>query len=133
MMNKIFLAGVLFITACSPESRLNRLLKKNPHLVKTEIIHDTIIVEKVVHDTITKVVFHDTVTVINNERVKLKYFYDTLRETIHHDVECKEVPVVYEKKIVTVEPPPKPFNWWIFFIILVLGLIILKSFLSNKS
>lgn len=111
---------------CTPEKRLNRLLRKNPHLVTTTIVHDTIIIEKVVHDTITKIVFNDSVTVINNERVKLKYFYDTLRQEIHHDVECKEVPVVYEKKIVTVEPPKKPFNWLVLFLSLIIGLMIYK-------
>jgi hypothetical protein len=50
--------------------------------------------------------------VINNERVILKYFYDTLREIIHHDIECLG-DTVYSERIVTVEKAVfRELSWW---------------------
>ena len=86
---QIILISLLFI-CCSPQERLNRLITKHPELSQkdTIIIRDTIVVENYNYDTTTIIKLHDTTTVINNERVVLKYYYDTLREVIYHEVEC---------------------------------------------
>ena len=86
---QIILISLLLI-GCSPQERLNRLMTKFPQLTEMDTIYvkDTVIVENYNYDTTTLIRTHDTTTVINNEKVILKYFYDTLRETIYHDVEC---------------------------------------------
>ena len=130
---KIFLWVTFFmIAACSPSRRLSRLLKKHPELVKTTIVHDTITIEKVVHDTITKIVRHDSVMVINNDRVKLQYFYDTVRQEIHHEVECKEITKPYIKEVVTIAPTVKRFPWWFWILMLLAGFIIIKAALRGR-
>ena len=105
---------ISLILGCSPQERLNRLLTKYPTLTEkdTIIVRDTITIEKYVHDTTTVLEFHDTTTVINNERVILKYFHDTLTKEIHHYVECKE-DTVYVEKLVPIEKAVfRELSWW---------------------
>ena len=97
---------ICLIVGCSPQKRLNRLLTKYPNLTEqdTIVVRDTIMVERYIHDTTTVLEFHDTTTVINNERIILKYFHDTLTKEIHHYVECKG-DTVYMEKLVPIENP----------------------------
>lgn len=133
MKIKDFLWVTFFmIAACSPSRRLGRLLKKHPELVKTTIVHDTITIEKVVHDTITKIVRHDSVTVVNNERVKLKYFYDTVRQEIHHEVECKEIIKPYVKEIKTVQAVKTKLPWWLWVVVVLASAVIIKAALRGR-
>jgi len=105
---------ICLIVSCSPQKRLNRLLTRYPNLTEqdTIVVRDTIMVEKYVHDTTTILEFHDTTTVINNERVVLKYFHDTLTKEIHHYVECKG-DTVYMEKLVPIEKAVfRELSWW---------------------
>ena len=135
-----FISILILIVACSPQKKLNRLIKKHPELLKkdtlTVYIHDTIIIESVSHDTVTKLSHHDSTIVYNSEKVYLKYFYDTLTREIFHEVTCygdtvyytKEVPVVVEKVVV------EELTWWqkhrdiiIIIALMLLGLVIFKK------
>ncbi len=132
---QIILISLLFI-CCSPQERLNRLITKHPELSQkdTIIVRDTIVVENYNHDTTTIIRLHDTTTVINNERVVLKYYYDTLREIIYHDVECLG-DTVYTEKLITVEKAVfRELSWWEKYkefiyigLILIFVLMILKK------
>ena len=126
----------LLIIGCSPQKRLNRLITKFPQLTETDtiIVRDTVVVESYNYDTTTIIRLHDTTVVVNNERVVLKYFYDTLRETIYHDIDCIG-DTVYTEKLITVEKAVfKELSWWekykdlIYILaVLLLGLVILKK------
>ena len=126
----------LLIIGCSPQKRLNRLITKHPELTQldTIIVRDTVIVENYNYDTTTIIKLHDTTTVVNNERLILKYFYDTLRETIYHEVDCIG-DTVYTERLITVEKAVfKELSWWekykdlIYILaVLLLGLVILKK------
>ena len=103
-----------FLLSCSPQQRLNRLLTKHPQLLErdTIVVIDSVIVENYVRDTTTIIEMHDTTTVINNERVVLKYFYDTLREVIHHEVKCLG-DTVYVETLVPIEKAVfRELSWW---------------------
>jgi len=125
-----------FLFSCTPQRRLNRLLTNNPELLEkdTIIVRDTVVVENYNYDTTTIIKLHDTTTVINNERVILKYYYDTLREVIHHEVECLG-DTVYTEKLVTVEKAVfRELSWWEKYkefiyigLVLILVLIVLKK------
>jgi hypothetical protein len=119
---------------------LNRLINKYPYL--TEITIDTIYsIDTVIildYDTtvLNKIIKHDSTIVVNNEKVYLKYFYDTLKETIIHEVECFGDTVIKEKIIpYKVEKVVyKELTWWqqykhliIIFALLILALIVLKK------
>ena len=126
----------LLIIGCSPQKRLNRLITKFPQLteIDTIIVRDTVVVENYNYDTTTIIRLHDTTTVVNNERLVLKYFYDTLRETIYHEVDCIG-DTVYTEKLITVEKAVfKELSWWekykdlIYILaVLLLGLVIFKK------
>ena len=132
---QIILVSLLLI-GCSPQERLNRLMTRFPQLTETDTIYvrDTVVVENYNYDTTTLIRTHDTTTVINNERVILKYFYDTLREVIHHEVECLG-DTVYTEKLVTIEKAVfRELSWWDKYkefiyigLVLILVLFVLKK------
>lgn len=121
-------------TSCSPQKKLNRLVKKHPELVRQDTIKivDTIYIQQVNIDTVTKIIEHDSVVVINNDKVLLKYFYDTLRQEIYHDVTCKEDTVIYEREIVhdTIEVKP---NYTTFWWVLILSILVAFLFWKNRK
>jgi hypothetical protein len=125
-----------FLFSCTPQRRLNRLLTNHPQLLEkdTIIVKDTVVVENYNYDTTTIIRTHDTTTVINNERVVLKYYYDTLREIIHHDVECLGDTVYIETLVPIEKAVYKELSWWQKYkefiyigLFLILVLIILKK------
>ena len=105
---------VVLLVACSPQKRMNRLIKKFPDLVELDTIKivDTIIVPTIEHDTTTifKVSTHDTV--INTEKVFLKYFYDTLTREIHHEYICFGDTIIQEKIVPIEKVVYKELDWW---------------------
>ncbi|MHA1156531.1 MAG: hypothetical protein ACTSQK_10530 [Candidatus Heimdallarchaeota archaeon] len=120
---------------------MNRLIKKHPELLTQDtlnlIIHDTVVIESVSHDTTTKLIFHDSTIIVNNEKVFAKYYYDTITREFHHYVECKgdtvtiikEVPIIVDKVVI------EELTWWekystviIISGVLLLFLILLKRF-----
>ena len=127
---------ISLIAGCSPQKRLNRLLTKYPILTEkdTIVVRDTIMIEKYVYDTTTVLEFHDTTTVINNERVILKYFHDTLTKEIHHYVECKE-DTVYVEKLVPIEKAVfRELSWWEKYReFIYIGLVLLGVYMIIKK
>jgi|TARA_R100001530_G_C4175854_1_gene118000 hypothetical protein len=141
MRSLSFILILIFIIACSPQKKLNRLIKNHPELLTQDtlnlVIHDTIYVENTYYDTVTQLSYHDSTIVVNNEKVYLKYFYDTLTREIFHEVTCygdtvyytKEIPVIVDKIVI------KELTWWqkygsiiIISGVLLLFLILLKRF-----
>ena len=135
---KVFIQVVLLslLFSCSPQQRLNRLLTRHPQLLErdTIVVIDSVIVENYVRDTTTIIQVHDTTTVINNERVVLKYFYDTLREVIHHEVKCLG-DTVYVETLVPIEKAVfRELSWWDKYkefiyigLVLIMVLFVLKK------
>ena len=135
---KVFIQVVLLslLFSCSPQQRLNRLLTRHPQLLErdTIVVIDSVIVENYIRDTTTIIQVHDTTTVINNERVVLKYFYDTLREVIHHEVKCLG-DTVYVETLVPIEKAVfRELSWWDKYkefiyigLVLIMVLFVLKK------
>ena len=122
--------------SCTPQRRLNRLLTNHPELLEKDpiIVRDTVVVENYNYDTTTIIRLHDTTTVINNERVILKYYYDTLREIIHHEVECLGDTLYIETLVPIEKAVYKELSWWQKYkefiyigLFLILVLMILKK------
>ena len=99
-----YLIILIFLVSCSPQNRLNRKVKradkfatKHNLIIKDTIrVVDTILVDNYIHDTTATIIMHDSVTVVNNEKVVLRYFYDTLRQEIYHEIECKGDTIIRE-------------------------------------
>jgi hypothetical protein len=130
----------LLLIACSPQKKLNRLINKYPYLVETKIdtIYsiDTVIILDYDTTVVNNIIKQRTDTVIYNEKVFLKYFYDTLRQEIIHEVECFGDTIIKEKIIpYKVEKVVyKELTWWqqykhliLIFALLILALIVLKK------
>ena len=138
--NIIQIVLICLIVSCSPQKRLNRLVKKHPELSQIDtlnlVVRDTIVIEKQSFDTTTQIIYHDSVTVINNERVILKYFYDTITQELNHYLENK-TDTIYTEKIVNVPVDRvivRELSWWDRYkefiyigLVLIMVVIILKK------
>ena len=88
---------LIFLASCNPQNRLNRKIKRAENyayrhglVIKDTVkVVDTVVIESYVHDTTSTIIKMDSVTIISNEKVFLRYYYDTLRQEIYHEVECK--------------------------------------------
>ena len=118
---------------------MNKLIKKFPHLVQLDTIRivDTVIVPTIEHDTTTifKVSTHDTV--INSEKVFLKYFYDTLTREIHHEYICFGDTIIQEKIVQVEKVIYKELSFWekyqtlIYILIALFVLLVLYKKLTK--
>jgi aspartate carbamoyltransferase regulatory subunit len=82
--------------------KIKKAMRLDPARFKkdTIIIRDTVIVKSVQVDTVTSIEYHDTIKVIDNSKVVLKYFYDSTTREIWHEVECKGDTVFIENEII---------------------------------
>lgn len=125
-------------TSCTPQKRLDRLIRKYPELVKidTAIVHDTVHTETIKADTVFKDttyfrLLRDTITVTNDRLTIRQYHY---RDSIFIEGEClgdtiiKEIAVPYQTvKAVTEHKTPSYIKW------IVIGLIILCILLGVRN
>jgi hypothetical protein len=129
----------IFLFSCSAQNRLNRKVKraenyayKHGLVIKDTIkVVDTVIVESYIHDTTATFYTSDSITVIDNSRVLLKYFYDTLRQEIYHEVECRGDTIIREvlvpvDKIKVIEKDNR-FNIILIVLIAALFFVILRK------
>lgn len=134
---RILLLCIFFIS-CNPQNRLNRKVKraenyayKHGLVIKDTIkVVDTVIIESYIHDTTATIIKHDSTIVVNNEKVFLRYFYDTLRQEIYHEVECKGDTIVKEvlvpvDKIKVIEKDNR-FNIILIVILAALFFVVLR-------
>ena len=130
---------LIFLTSCNPQNRLNRKVKraenyayKHGLVIKDTIkVIDTVIVDNYIHDTTATFYRHDSITVVNNEKVFLRYFYDTLRQEIYHEIECKGDTLIREilvpvDKIKVIEKDSR-FNIILIVILAALFIVILRK------
>ncbi len=130
---------LIFLTSCNPENILNRKVKRAENyaykhglvIQDTIKVIDTVIVDNYIHDTTATFYRHDSITVVNNEKVFLKYFYDTLRQEIYHEVECKGDTIIREvlvpvDKIKVIEKDNR-FNIILIVILAALFFVILRK------
>jgi hypothetical protein len=95
---------LIFLTSCNPQNRLNRKVRraenyayKHGLVIKDTIkVVDTVVINNYRIDTLNTFTRHDSTVVFNTDKVYLKYFYDTLRQEIYHEVECKGDTIIRE-------------------------------------
>jgi hypothetical protein len=131
--------SLILLCNCSPQKRLNRLIKKHPELTETSYdtirLHDTIYVENYDTTILNNIIKHDTTIIVNNDRTFARYYYDTLRQEIYHEITCIGDTVYYYKEIPyeTQKIVFKELSWWerwgntiIIAGLLILALIVFK-------
>ena len=95
---------LIFLTSCNPQNSLNRKVRraenyayKHGLVIKDTIkVVDTVVINNYRIDTLNTFTRHDSTVVFNTDKVYLKYFYDTLRQEIYHEVECKGDTIIRE-------------------------------------
>ncbi len=104
---------ILMVTSsCTPEGRLRRLVSNHPELVTqdTLLVNDTVYIPAVKYDTLTRIVYHDTVRIIDNSRITIKYF--ATDSTIYIQGKCKDTTII--RTLVIPYPAIKvnKNSWW---------------------
>ena len=130
---------LIFLVSCNPQNRLNRKVKraenyayKHGLVIKDTIkVIDTVVIESYIYDTTATFYTHDSITVIDNSQVLLRYFYDTLRQEIYHEIECRGDTLIREvlvpvDKIRVIEKDNR-FNIIIIALLSALFLVILRK------
>ena len=130
---------LIFLTSCNPQNRLNRKVKrvenyayKHGLVIKDTIkVIDTVVIESYRIDTLSTFIVHDSVVVYNNDKIYLKYFYDTLRQEIYHEVECKGDTIIREVLVpvdkIKVIDKDNRFNIILIVLIAALFFVILRK------
>jgi hypothetical protein len=126
----IILLAILF--SCSPQKRLNRLLKKHPELVQTDTIWktDTVIVEAVKIDTTFKFK-HDTITIVE-DRLIVKTFFNYHDSTIYISAKCKSDTIIREIPVQVQTISAKPTPDWNFYLLIILGILVFIALFRKK-
>ena len=130
----VVLALLLFLSSCTPQRRLNRLLKRHPYLLQeqqTIIVHDTVTVTipgtKVdtlfsineLRDTVyfTKEQLH-VKTWIKNDTVYIQAECDTVTKTVIREIPVKTNKFIYRK-------PRDGLILWLIVIAALIGISVI--------
>ena len=128
MKNSILIVLVFFITSCSCNYKLKRLLKNCPELIKgdTLTIRDTIRINSVEKDTLFNYYTKDTV-IIREGRLTMKYFYNSHDSTVYINGRCDTIFRIIETKVPTnqiIQENNKNYFWLFAALLLVIGVFI---------
>jgi hypothetical protein len=126
----IILLAILF--SCSPQKRLNRLLKKHPELIQTDTIWktDTVIVEAVKIDTTFKFK-HDTITIVE-DRLTVKTFFNYHDSTIYISAKCKSDTIIREIPVQVQTVTAKNTIDWNLILLIILGILVFIALFRKK-
>ena len=105
---------IILLISCTPQKRLNRLVRYHPYLSKIDTIKivDTIVVPNYEYDTIETVTYHDTTIIVNNEKIEARYYYDTLRKEIWHEITCKNDTIIKDRLIPYEKVTVQELTFW---------------------
>lgn len=103
-------------TSClSPKERASkkimRLAKKHDLIVSdTLLIKDSVYIPKVTHDTLERIITHDTVHIIDNSRMTVKYYIKD--STIYVQGTCHDTTIVREVEVIRERIVIQELDWW---------------------
>ncbi|MDX1373112.1 MAG: hypothetical protein R3321_11610 [Nitrososphaeraceae archaeon] len=122
------------------EKKIQRLAKKHDLIVSdTLLIKDSVYVPEVTHNTTERIITHDTVRIIDNSRMTVKYYIKDstiyVQGTCHDTTIVKEVEVIVEKIVIKELNYWQKNSWWIIpllIILLILGIgAVFKEYLKR--
>jgi hypothetical protein len=133
-MRIVLICLVAVMVSCSPQKKLNRLLKKHPELIVKDTVNikDTIITESVKHDTLLNWnTLYDTAYI---EKDKLRIKVVRVNDSIFIRGECVGDTIYYEKQVLVdkIIQQKSEQNKWFNKLLFVLMLIFVILFLLRK-
>jgi hypothetical protein len=131
-MKKILflLLALALLCSCTPQKRLERLIKKHPELADTTIIRDTTIIEGWHYDTIAKLGETDTVVVTKEGTTVTIYKWNT--DSIFVEVEAEPDTIFKEIPCPQIMPLEAKDDWYIEYWWLILLIFVAILFILNK-
>lgn len=130
-MKIIFLLiTLLLLFGCTPQQRLQRLVKKHPELITTDTIKDTTIVPGWQYDTIVQFGETDTVVVTKEGTTVTIYKWNT--DSIFVEVEAEPDTIFKEIPCPQIMPLEAKDEWYIKFWWIVLLIFVAVLFILNK-
>lgn len=134
--------SLVLLSACSPQARLNRLIKNHPELAKRDTLTriDTIVILPGAADTVIHYKQTDTVIVKENG-VTIKYFYNTKDSTVYLKGERDTITIIREVPVEVNTFEIKPETRWErivrgfkdFIIPLLLGAVVVLLILQYRK
>lgn len=126
------------LIGCSPEMRMDRLIKKHPHLLATDTVTvtDSILIRGTQGDTVFKLSYDTMVFVKDNMTVN--HFYNHETDSVYIWAKCHDTVHHFTKDIVTktVTVDSNPWAWkkrhWFFLIGLILFIVIWRLLTRRK-
>jgi len=139
---KYLIIVFISVSSCTgvKEWRAKRKIRKarelDPSLFMSDTLRvkDTIYLSSFIYDTLTQVISKDTVIVVDNSRVTLKYFHDSTTKEIWHEVECKGDTVYLDKEVIVekVRDGPNIFGYDLKYSVIVVIIIALLYIIIRK-
>jgi hypothetical protein len=125
-MKKLTIALLLatVLVGCSPERRLQRLVKRYPNLLAkdTITIRDTFITKEVSKDTVFNLSNSRDTVVIKQDKLTIKHFYNRQTDSVYLQGKCapdtfiKVIKVPYDKVVVKSN---EWYNQWYWILIII--------------
>ncbi len=118
-----YLLLLLFLSSCTPQKRLERLIRKHPELVRVDSVKiiDTVITRSVSIDTMQVMNTYDTF-IVNRDRLTVQVIRH--QDSIYVYGKCAGDTVVLERKVpvrIIEVKESTTVPWWVYvFLILVL-------------
>lgn len=133
LLGWVFIALVCYLTACSPQKRLNKLLAKHPDLKKDTVlvIRDTVITKHFNFDTLYNYQLQKDTVVIKKENVIVKLFHhnDTVfvNAQAKADTIYKEIKIPFKQVVVETDNKNKWVMYWFgaFCALLILAIVVI--------
>jgi hypothetical protein len=129
--SSVIILFILFLgSACTPQKRLNRLIRNHPELLSKDTLHvtDTTITQKITADTVWISGINDTLYLEKDKlSVQIIRINDTIKvnATVLPDTIIKTISVPYDKLIVKPEKGSWLLNKIIFLALLLLVVVII--------
>ncbi len=121
---------LLLLASCTPQKRLDRLIRRHPELVRVDSVKiiDTVITQEVSVDTMQVMNTHDTF-IVNRDRLTVQVIRN--QDSIYVFGKCAADTVVIERnvpvKVVEANVADTPFTTYIImFGLVVIGILVLR-------
>lgn len=138
MKRILYLLMVIMVGSCSPQQRLDNIVKRHPELVKTTetIKIDTVIRQSVRVDTVMDLLsWRDTVTrtvTHDNYILKLKRIHDTILVTAYSPPDTISIVKVVTSSEVKAQKTIWPWMKYVLWGVIVLAIVVIvKKVISN--